>query len=250
MLELSRDIHPKLIDPKSQDFLKSLEVIRVAQRFVLPVPNLGDTGEPLVYPEGDRAGEPIKDDPTNKGVVFWNNAATGWEGVRGDGKSTIIINAVTLKQAKSLMLFIHNRLGGIEGLKVADIKAVLGFAKISLGLSDFYPKKKEDIDRDLKEGALWTSGEAKSRSDSYFGVLKVVDREPSRAIFIPHAFRVTEPSDQIHQKGGFLVRDTRGNVWPVETDAFLRTYKYLGEIVIESATQFQQKLLECCTDSK
>lgn len=241
----SANIPVRSIDPKSQDFSRSLEVIRVAERFVLPVPNLGESGELLIYPPGDkRAGEAIKDDPAIRGVVFWNSAGAGWEGARGDGKTTIIINAVTPERAEKLSAYIELLSAAPEGLSLKAIKAVLSYAASELGLSDLYPKKKEHIDRDLAAGAIWVSGKAQTEPSSYFGVLKVVDKEPSKAIFISHPFRVTEPSDQTHLAGGFLVRSASGHVWPVETGAFLRTYKYPGEIAIGTVGQFLSKLAE------
>ena len=55
----------------------STAVISGAQKFILPVPAFADGGEPLVYPDGDKAGQPVVDREGRKisgrGIVFHND---------------------------------------------------------------------------------------------------------------------------------------------------------------------------------
>ena len=230
------------LDLGTLDFSNSVAVIRCASRFILPVPNLGDDGEPLVYPpSSDRAGEPIKEDrPDAKGLVFFNNAGKGWEGVPGDGTSTIVINDVNPDQANQLFEIIQCRSTGVSSLSLDDIKAVLGIAADGLGLRDIYPKKKAHIENDLASGAEWQEGRAASPG-LFYGVLKVLDRIPSQAIFRETLFRVLDPSDPTHTNGFFLLSQ-KGHRWPVETQAFVSTYKYADGSKIASVAEFLSRL--------
>ena len=85
----------------------STSVISNAQKFIIPVPAFGRSGEPLVYPLiSDKAGQPILDytgKPVgDRGLVFFNGKDNSWQAVLGDGEGVVIINEVTREQATKL----------------------------------------------------------------------------------------------------------------------------------------------------
>jgi hypothetical protein len=91
----------------------STPVISNAQKFIIPVPAFGQSGEPLVYPPSyekagqaivDYTGKPVGGSGTEaaRGLVFFNGKDKSWQAVKGDGEGVIIINEVTPEQAKAL----------------------------------------------------------------------------------------------------------------------------------------------------
>ncbi len=121
----------------------STAVISSAQKFIIPVPAWGQQGGPLVYPKGhEKAGQPILDykgQPVgDRGMVFLNAKDKSWQAVSGDGNGVIIINEVTLEQAKKLDQKVRSFHPDPNDLTVAELKQVLTFAQEQLGLGDMY----------------------------------------------------------------------------------------------------------------
>src|SRR5262245_25643133 len=70
------------------DESSSTAVISGAQKFIIPVPAYGASGEPLIYPKShEHAGQPIVDYEGKaigeRGVVFFNAKDQSWQAVAG-----------------------------------------------------------------------------------------------------------------------------------------------------------------------
>lgn len=105
MDRITRELDISSIDLSPE---KTTPVISSAQKFIIPIPNLGDEAEALINPE---TKEPIKDWKGNpvqgRGVVFYNGADRTPQAVLGDGSGVIIINEVGPTEAKILNDMIH-----------------------------------------------------------------------------------------------------------------------------------------------
>lgn len=92
---------------------RSTAIISSAQKFIIPVPVLGASGEPLIYPEGaEKAGEPILDYESNpigdRGIVFFNGKDQSWQAAKGDGEAVIISTKSPLnKQTSSIKKWLN-----------------------------------------------------------------------------------------------------------------------------------------------
>src|SRR5262245_37627986 len=94
-------------DQLKLDDTSGTAVISSAQKFIIPVPAFGSTGEPLRYPAShEKAGQPIVDFEGKRigerGLVFFNDKDKTVQAVAGDGDGVIIINEVTEQQAERL----------------------------------------------------------------------------------------------------------------------------------------------------
>ena len=118
-------------------------MISSAQKFIIPVPALGDSGEPLLYPEGDeKSGKSIVDyegKPIGeRGLVFFNAKDKSWQAVAGDGQGVIIVNEVTKEQGDRLDEKIRSFQADPNKLTLTQLKQVLDFARDELELGDMY----------------------------------------------------------------------------------------------------------------
>lgn len=108
---MDKSNHLPLLRLTSDDFRKALFAVNRTKRFILFVPRLSGGGEALIYPKGsERGGQKMTRSHNGKierGVVFFNGKDKAWQSVRGDGNETIIINDVTLDQAK--MRYMKNK---------------------------------------------------------------------------------------------------------------------------------------------
>ena len=203
------------------DFEKGTEVVSGAQKFILPVPQFQDGGEPLVYPKGatDKsgasiAGKPITDwegkpigQPGEKGVVFFNHKDQSWQAVKADGNGVIIMNQVDEKQGKALM----DKIGKDPSkLSLQEFKGVLEHAsgspdnkeKPGLGLGDMY-----NSDRDFIKSKM-NKLETSDSGIPQYGLHRRDDRDVCQAVYIggsgegpPPLLRSfpTEPSSSVNR---------------------------------------------------
>ena len=106
-------------------------------------------GEELIYADGDRAGQHMKDSTLTIGVKI-KNAIDGIEqAVRGNGKGIIIIGgAVTPKNAalldQNLRQLTHGT-GDPELLDLKSIKELLSYANTELKLDDVWTGSLQDV---------------------------------------------------------------------------------------------------------
>ena len=220
------------------------QVISSAQKFIIPVPALDDGGDPLVYPDGEKAGQAItnyKGEPIGAtGVVFFNATDKSWQAVPGDGNGVIIINKVSEDQARSLYAHIENTLGltgakdGISGtynnasiagalkaMTLAQIKDTLAHAH-SIGLSDMYNSDKGFIQSKMSAISAVPGGD---HAES-FGFHKRDDRDICKAVYIPGSGEFEGPAatPQKFENGAVIVQQGN-NTRLIQANVFVETYR-------------------------
>ncbi len=217
----------------------STAVISSAQKFVLPVGNLGDDGEPLVYPaEHSQPGETILDYKGNpigdRGLVCFNYADQSVQAVAGDGNGVIIINEVTADQAQALYQKVASFSDDPDQLSLDQLKQVLAFAQDQLNLGDRYNSTRRFIQDQMSPVQIQGST---SQGDAVYGFKKRDRRDINQAIYIPGAFSFAGPaaSPQVFEDGGVIVKQ-QDSVRGVQPEVFLRTYTFSDGRPILAAT--------------
>ena len=210
----------------------SINVVSGTQKFILPVGELKNGGEPLIDPDTkepivDWQGKPIGD----KGVVFRNIKDQATQGVPGDGTGVIIFNEVNEEQATSMKEHIDSLADNPNDLSTKQIRGVIENAK-DLGLKDCYPSDKEFIankmtslgeetgtpaygwhkrdDRDLCQAALLVSDGNKPM---------VFEGATQHKADEGHIVAIRQP-DGVDENG-----EPKYSIRGAQTDVFLRTYK-------------------------
>lgn len=220
----------------------STPVISNAQKFIIPVPNFGAEGEPLVYPPGhEKVGQPIVDyqgKPVgDRGLVFFNGKDQSWQAALGDGQAVIIINEVTQEQATQLYQTIQTYAPDPNTLTLDELKQVLTFAQEDLGLVDMYNSTRSFIQENMTPvipGDVPTLNGAEIEA---YGFMKRDDRDIHQALYIPGKFIFEGPAatPQTFENGGVIV-EQRGEMRGVQPDIFERTYKMSDGRAIASAS--------------
>jgi hypothetical protein len=209
-------------------------VISSAQKFIIPVPAFGGSGEPLVHPKGDeKAGKPILDyegKPIGKrGLVFFNTKDRSRQAVAGDGQGVIIINEVTKEQADQLYQKIQSFQQDPNNLTLSQLKQVLEFANEELGLGDMYNSTRSFVKTQMTPAVTGEVPQLGGKEIEAYGLKKRDDRDLCRAVYIPgkFVFEGLAASPQVFEDGGVIVKqgdEFRG----VQPEIFLRTYR-LGD---------------------
>lgn len=124
------------------DFTTALPVVSGAAKFVLPVPNFGEQGDPLVFPVGhEKAGEAITDYKGrpigDRGIVFFNAVDNVVQAAPGDGTAIIIVNQVTSQAAEDIAAKVREFNTDPNQLTLPQLKQVLEWL-YSRGHKDFY----------------------------------------------------------------------------------------------------------------
>lgn len=211
---------------------KTTKVISGAQKFIIPVTNLVDGGEPLLYPKGhEKAGQQIVDwegKPIGeKGIVFFNekdNAVQAASGVNG----VIIINQVTDAQAEK----IHNLLVAGDaypfregGVRASDLSAVLAqirkpVKEDGLGLVDMYNSDTDFI------GKKMTPVNDTDRPMMY-SLFKRDDRDVWDAVRLTGRgeFQGPAATPQKFEDGAIIVKNGK-DVQLIQPAEFEQTYKH------------------------
>ncbi len=204
------------LDPRTVNFESGLKVVNRTTRFVIPVPELPDGGEPMVYPEGaERAGEPVKkleDGTPERGIVFFNGKDQAWQAARGNGKEAILVNDVSREQAEALMTRL-NGLGGPRKISLEGIKTLLAYARNELGITDFYDKKMAGVAADMVP------------VDESLPLYMIVTKPTVHsAVYIREGFTFDGPVPQVYPSGAVLVSDGRYS-WGIDAGVFQRNFK-------------------------
>lgn len=226
----------------------STPVISNAQKFIIPVPAFKGGGEPLIYPENNtNSGKPILDYEGKaigkQGVVFFNYKDKSLQAAPGDGKSVIIINEVTDKQAETLDKEIRKLKADPNDLTLKEFKQILEFAHTKLNLSDMYNSTRSFIkekmtsvlpDKDSKNGRI---------TDEAYGFKKRDDRDINQAIYIPGEFVFEGPaaSPQVFKNGGVII-EQEGKMRGVQPEIFLRTYRFADGKEIPSVESLHEQM--------
>lgn len=203
---------------------KSTPVISGAQKFVIPVPAFKDGGEQLVYPEGEKAGQPIadwQDKPIgDKGLVFFNGKDRAYQAVKGDGNGVVIINLVTEEQAAKLTAKINEFNSDPTQLSLGEIKEVLKYAREDLGLVDMYNSDKGFIAGKMSSVGAGTGVQA-------YGLHKRDDRDICHAVFVPGSGEFQGPAATPQQfSDGAVILQQGKDVRLIQPDAFEASYKH------------------------
>lgn len=220
------------ITPDHVSFENSSAVISSAQKLILPVPDFGADGEPLVYPASDpRHGQPITDWQGNpigdRGIVFFNEKDNAWQAAPGDGTAVVIINEVSAEQARRLFTKIHEYQPDPNHLSLDELKAVLEFARTQMGLRDMYNSDRAFIASKMSPVTQELIGHQDGRPIECFGLMKRDDRDICQAVLIPGRFTFEGPAAtaQVFDDGGVIVK--QGNSCRgVQPDVFERTYRH------------------------
>jgi hypothetical protein len=232
----------KLRDPQTQarkvtpadlrfDPADSTAVISAAQKFIIPVPAFGSSGEPLVYPKGyEKAGLPILDYEGKvigeRGLVFFNAKDKSWQAVAGNGDGVIIINEVTREQADRLYQSIQSFQPNPNQLTLNQLKQVLAFAREELQLGDMYNSTRPFVKTKMTPAVAGEVLRAGGKEIEAYGLKKRDDRDVCHAVYVPGRFVFEGPaaSPQVFEKGGVIVEQS-GKFRGVQPDIFLRTYR-------------------------
>jgi hypothetical protein len=219
----------------------STPVISSAQKFIIPVPALGQRGEPLIYPPKDpKAGQPIRDyqgKPIGeRGIVFFNFKDQSWQAAPGDGQSVIIINEVTREQAAQLEGKFKSFQTNPDQLSVVQVKQVLTYAQQELGLKDMYNSTRSFIRE--KMTPVGSKKKASVDKDDVYGFKKRDERDVNQAVYISGAFQFEGPaaSPQKFTNGGVII-EQGGSMRGVQPEIFIRTYTLVDGSQIKSVDE-------------
>jgi len=210
---------------------RATAVISSAQKFIIPVPDFGDRGEPLLHPN---TGEPIRDwqgKPVGAtGIVFFNGTDRTPQAAPGDGSGVVIINQVTAVEAEALHRKIREYVDDPHQLSLDQLKSVLSFARERLLLTDMYNSSRDFIAAKMSPVGSEVGGAGGSRIEC-FGLMKRDDRDICYAVFVRGAVALTtaspgEGGERTHHfdRGGVVLRqgsDIRG----IQPDVFASTYR-------------------------
>ncbi|GLU51541.1 hypothetical protein Dfri01_10020 [Dyadobacter frigoris] len=203
-------------------------VISNAQKFVIPVPELKEKGELLIYPKNHRRrGEPIEYPESSgslgRGIVFYNFKDKTIQAAIGDGKNVIIINEVTQEQAQELNLKITKLHPKVNDLSLKDLKQIISYAHHQLGLSDMYNSTRVFVNQNMI--SILPNVDPNIKVDSAYGFKMRDNRTVNRAIYIPGKFLFEGPAatPQRFYNGGVIV-EQNGKMRGVQPKIFIRTY--------------------------
>jgi hypothetical protein len=211
----------------------STAVISSAQKFIIPIPAFGRTGEPLVYPKGhEKDGQPILDYEGKrigeKGLVFFNDKDQSVQAVAGDGQGVIIINEVNEEQALKLYQKIKEYQPDPNKLTLSQMKQLLDFARSELKLGDMYNSTRSFVRSKMTPAVAGQVPRAEGREIADYGLKKRDDRDVCHAVYIPVRFSFEGPaaSPQVFENGGVIV-EQEGEFRGVQPEVFVRTYRLL-----------------------
>lgn len=238
---------PLILSSADFDFsANSTAVVSEAYKFVIPVPDLGEAAEPLVYPSGHaQAGEPIVDYKGQKigdrGLVFFNDKDQAYQAVLADGSGVIIINEVQPEQAIKIDEKVRSLASNPGTLLFDHIKVVLAYARIELSLSDAYNSTRSYVAEKLTAIDL----KKMPRSDSlepYYGLKKRNNEDIYHAIYVPDSFTLKgiTATEQMFPKGG-IVLEHQGESWGVQPEVFISTYRLADGQPINLEQEFAKK---------
>jgi hypothetical protein len=231
----------RLITPDQIDFGSgaSTAVVSGTQRFILPVPAFKDGGEPLVFPDGERAGQPVMDwqgKPVGgSGLVFLNAVDRTYQAVRGDGQGVVIIGFVSRHEAERIVAKVLEFVSHPDELTLDQFKEVLRHAREDLGLCDMYDSNREFV-------ATKMSKVAPDTGVSAFGLHKRDERDVCRAVYVPGngEFRGPAATPQKFAQGAIILKQG-SNVRLIQPSAFEASYTYadgrplsISEVAVQS----------------
>ena len=197
------------------EFVSGLTVVNRSKRFILPIPNWGERGEELIFPqESRRAGDIMKrgqDKRADFGVVFYNGIDSAWQAVRSHGKEAIVINDVSFTQAREIM-DIYKELN-LERITLDGVKELLQYAREDMGIIDFYNTSLKSVKRN--------SNIITTEIPPYRQVNK---KDKHKALYIREAFIFDGPVEQVYPNGAVVLNNGK-HTWGIGADIFQRNFK-------------------------
>ncbi|CAF1154563.1 unnamed protein product, partial [Didymodactylos carnosus] len=237
----TKDIGIPIIFADDLDFSndKSIPVISVARKFILSVPELGETVQITKsgkYKSGEEfhQGDPVKcgdDIISGTGIAFYNNVDDQWvaaiSGLGGDERSVIILNEVSQEQAEKLQV----KLDGYsdpEKITMPQLKEILAYAE-SMGLSNRYPSNVAFINKMMENVQDYEN------KDGYiYGWKQRKGIQICRAIYIEGAGELRQPFGESEKfyDGALIVKHTTGSIHVVANEVGFRTYYHMDNTLI------------------
>jgi hypothetical protein len=202
----------------------STPVISGAQKFVLPIAAFKDGGDALVYPDGDKAGQPITDQRgrpiAGRGLVFFNADDGAYQVVRGDGNGVVIIGSVTEAQAAKLVAKVRELAADPSELSLAEVRQVLRYASQDLGLIGMYNSSRAFVASEMTEVGPSTGIPA-------YGLHRRDERTICRAVYVAGSGEFQGPA-ATPQKfvDGAVILNQGGDVRLIQPRAFEASYKH------------------------
>lgn len=204
---------------------QSTSVISDAYKFVIPVPALGESAEPLVYPSDHaQAGKPILDYKNRpiggRGLVFFNEKDQAYQAVPADGTGVIIINEVQPAQAEKLDAKVRSLTNNPAALTCNQLKEILTYARTKLALVDVYNSTRsyvtEKLVPTLQEKTI----------EICYGSKKRNNEDIYQAIYVLGAFALkgVTATEQLFRNGG-VVLNQQGELWGIQPEVFIATYR-------------------------
>lgn len=200
------------IDLQSINFSNSVVLLNRSKRIVLPIPELPDGGEPLIFPDGHpKAGENIYSNPDGspqRGIVFPNKTDGGWQGVQGNGKEAIVINDLSAGQAARALEFVASSVPNITSMTAQQALTIVHHLREELGLIDMFDKDLGSILLEMRPVDLDTPTPRASEPGSFLVYMEVSKDTEHQAVRIDRAFTPTGGSiDQRYPEGAVVVND-------------------------------------------
>ncbi len=225
----------KKLHPKKLNFNLGLTVVNRSKRFVLPIPNWGNRGEALIFPQESRRAGQIMKRGTGKeadfGVVFYNGIDLAWQAVRSHGKEAIVLNDISHTQAKEIMSK-YTQLH-LDKITLQGVKELLQYAKEEIGIIDFYNTSLKSVQRNT---------EIISTEIPHFRQVNKTDQH--KALYIQEAFVFDGPVEQVYPNGAIILNNGK-HTWGIGAEVFQRNFKLLtsnGERELKSLKEeFQQR---------
>lgn len=214
-----------IVNKADLNFQNALSVIPATQSFILPVPVLKDGGDAFVFPKGDkRKGQPLTgengENITGRGIVFLNSKDKSWQAVKGDGTGVIVVNGVSLEQAKALQKkAMQLSSGQPESMDKDKIKLFLKYTH-ALGLKDVVQADKDFVSSQMRMVEVWDTG------IDNFGFYSYNQDKSVQAIRFSGMVTFTDStlSKQSFESGCVVVKDSKEEYSVIKPDVFLKTY--------------------------
>jgi len=219
---------------------KSIPVISAAKKFILSVPQLGETIQITrngKYKSGEEfhQGDPVKcgnDIISGTGIAFYKCVDDQWlaamSGLAEDDRNVIVLNEVTREQAIKL----QNKLdeyGDPERITIPQLKEILAHAE-SLGLTNRYPSNVGFIKKMMENVP-----EYEKTSESIYGWKQRKGTQICRAIYIEGTGELCQPFGESEKfyDGALIVKHPTGTIHVLAKHVGFRTYYHLNNTAIE-----------------
>ncbi len=205
---------------------RGIPVKLAARSFIIPVPK--GAGEFMTYPHDVgpfKKGDAVCNKegvPKGQGIVFKNYTDGAVQAARGDGKSMIIVNAISEEQADRLWAYYNEKISDPEHTGTGTIREVLDYAHFELGIDDFFNGDRVKIPGFEKLRVHPTCPDCGSflrRSD-----------EMRRAVLGHGQGEYKGPAASPQQfNGNVIAVGNEKHIWMVQAAAFVNTYRHADD---------------------